>query len=155
QRVGASDHVAEGAEILLPQHALDRREYAGNLPAAFQYFAIWQRVPRTPNSRERYFAALQAGNVLSIFFRRDQLVVTFADEVEQIAQKLANVRSADEIVQAQFVETATKVNPQVLFIQHAELFVITDQQLIAVSMKGCCLQFLCTTAKLLLHAFAY
>ena len=44
QIVGADDHVAEGAQILFPQPALQRGEYAGDFAAAAEYFGLLQDV---------------------------------------------------------------------------------------------------------------
>ena len=62
--------------------------------------------------------------------------MALAHEVEQIGKKLANVGGANKVMQMQLVQTAAKVNPKVFVIQHAKVFVVADQQFIAVGVEG-------------------
>ena len=121
QLVGVGDHVAEGAQIVLLQHALHSGEDAGDLPATPQDFFVGQgvRVLRPRHARNGQLAAFQLLNVFRIFLRADQFVVAAPHELEQIIEKLADVGGADEIVQVQFANALAQINPEILVVEYA------------------------------------
>ena len=136
QCMRSRDHVAEGTEILFLQPALHRREHAGDLAAAAQNLLVLECDFRLHNTWDRDFLAFEAIHVLGVFFRRDQFVVTAADKIEQIVQKLADVGGADVVLEMQFANAAAKVDPEIFVVEDAEVFVDALEQFEAVVVKG-------------------
>jgi len=99
QGMCASDHVAEGAEILLPQPAFHRAEYPGNLAAAAKHFSIVENILGFRNPRDRNFPALQPLQILLILFRRHQFVMAPVYKLQQITQELAQIRGPRKMLQ--------------------------------------------------------
>src|SRR4029077_17139593 len=88
--VCTSDHVAEGAEILLAQPSLHAGEDARNLAAAAQDFRLVELVLRFGNPRYGHFPALEALYIFRVLFRRDEFVVTPANEIPPIVWKYSD-----------------------------------------------------------------
>ena len=109
--MGTDNHVAEGAQVSFLQHVLDLREDAGNFAATFQYLAIRQRVLRFPNPRHGHLAAFQLPYVARILFHRYQFIMAITHEAKQVIKELPDIGGADKILEMEFVQPASKVNP--------------------------------------------
>ena len=136
QGVRPRDHMAEGPEVFFREPALDRREYAGNLPASAQYLLIIKRNLGLHHPWNRDFAPFDAFDIVSIFLRRHQFVVTPVHEVQQVIEELPDVGSSNVVLQTQVVDAPPQINPEVLLIEHAEIFTYALQQFQAVIVKG-------------------
>ncbi len=123
QGMRARDHVAEGAEILFLQPALHGGEDAGDLAAAAQNLGILEDVLGFHDARHGNFAAFQALDVSRVFFGRDQFVVAAADELQQVVQELGNVGGADVVLEMQLANAAAQVDPEIFFVEDAEILV--------------------------------
>src|ERR1700731_923375 len=101
QFVSPRNHVAEGAEILFLQHALNGCEHRGDLMAASHYFFVRNRadILRFGHARNGQLPAIDLLNVFRILLRADEFVVTAPDEVQEVVEKLADVGSPYEVVE--------------------------------------------------------
>src|SRR5580698_4562968 len=133
-----SDHVAKCAEIVFMQHALDRREYAGDFLAASNDLFVRQSIGifRFTDPRNGDLAPLKLMHISSVFLRVDQIILAAPHETQEIMEKLADIGCAHEVVQAQVADTLPQIDPQILVIEHAELFTAPAQELIAIFMEG-------------------
>jgi len=120
--VSMGNHVPEGSQILLSQHSFDDRIDVGDLLAALADLFIGEGgdILRLRHPRNREFPALQAANVLLIALRPNQFVLTSADEVQQVIQELGNLGGAHKIIELQFADTASQINPEILVIDYLE-----------------------------------
>ncbi len=126
--MGAGDHVAEGAKIFFGEPALHRGEYAGNLAAAAEHFGVVENVLGSRHAWDGNFLALEAFDVVGILFGRDQFVVTAADEIQQVVQELGDVGGANVMFEPQVANAAAQVDPEILVVEDAEIFVNALQQ---------------------------
>ena len=136
QRVGAGNHMAESAEIFFGEPALHGGEYAGDLAATAQHLGVVENILGFRDAGDGNFPTLEALDVLGVFFRRDQFIVTAADEIQQVVQELGNIGGADVMFQAQFADAAAQVDPEILVVEDAEIFVDALKQVKAVVVEG-------------------
>ena len=143
QFVGMRDHLAEGAQVVLSQHALDGSEHPGDLLAASHHFLMAElgRVLRLAHSRDVQLATTDTTDVFGILLRLHQFVLAAAHEIEQVEEELADVGGADEVIEVQLPDAATQVDPEIGILEQAELLAAAGQQLVAVGMKSLGLQF--------------
>ena len=138
QCVRPGDHVAEGAEIFFLQPALHCGKHAGNFATAAQDFFVIKVILRLHHPWHGYLAALQAFDVLRVFLRRYQFIVTSAHKLQQVVQKLADIRGADVMLQMKLAHAAAQIDPEILVIEDAEIPVHTFQQVKAVIVESSC-----------------
>ena len=62
-------------------------------------------------------------HVLGVFFGRDQFVVAAADKLQQVVQELGDIGGADVVFEMQFADAAAQVDPEILVVENAEVFV--------------------------------
>ncbi len=62
--------------------------------------------------------------------------MTAAHEVQQVMQKLADVGRNYEMFQVEFAQPFAEENPQIVVIEHAELFAIADQEVVAIGVES-------------------
>ena len=132
----ARDHVAERTQISFAQPALQRGEHAGDFPAAAENFGVCQRVLALRDPGDGDFSARQPFDVLLIVFGRDQFVVAAGNEFEEIAQELADVSGANEVLQVKIANATAQVDPEVLLIKNTKIFAAALQQVQAVIVEG-------------------
>ena len=137
QCVSSRNHVAEGAEVICFQHALDGSEYAADFTATAEPFLFRERSRMFgfADTRHRQFAGFHAPQVIGISLRSHKLVMATPHEVEEVIQKLAEVYGTDEIVQPQLSNLAAQVNPNIFVIQDAEFLPIANKKIVAVRVK--------------------
>ena len=58
------------------------------------------------------------------------------DEFEQIVQELANVGGADVMLKVKIANASAKIDPEILLVEHAEIFADAFHQLQAVIVEG-------------------
>src|SRR5581483_1955005 len=135
--VGLGNHVTEGAQVFGGKHLFDFGEDAANFPAAVKNFFIGECVGvfRLANPRNVEFAALEAVNVVGVAVRANQFVVAASNKFQQVIEKFGYIGGANEIVELQLGQTLAKIDPDILVVQNAEIFVIPDQQVVAIAMK--------------------
>ncbi len=68
--------------------------------------------------RQRNFAALQAGDIFGIFSGPTSSSWHRRMKVEQVAEKLADVRGAHEVLQSQLANAAAQKYPEVFVVEH-------------------------------------
>ncbi len=128
--------MAESAEILFVQPAFHGGEYAGDLAAAAEDFFVFKGDLGFDDARDGDFFALQALHVLGVLFGRDQFVVTAADEIQQVVQELGNIGGADVVLETQFANAATEVDPEILVVEDSEILVHALQQVEAIVVES-------------------
>ncbi len=123
QVVGVGDHVAEGSQLVLAQHALHGGEYTGDFTAPPDDFLVrhGDGVFRFGHPRNRQLATFDFLHILFVFFRTDEFVMTMPKEGKQVVKKLAEPGGADKVVQVQFANAAAEINPEVLIVEDAKL----------------------------------
>ena len=156
--VGPRDHVAERAQSLGLKHAFNlfenRRDFLATSENLFVRQAV--RIFRLADAGNRELTAFQPVDVLRIFFRAHQLVVTAPHEIQQVIEKLGNVGGTDEVVQTKIPDTLSQVDPQVFVVEDSEGALITLQQLVAIGMESRRTQvFDLDATKFRLHALAH
>ena len=136
QVVGFRDHMAEGAQVVFLQHALDDGKDAGDFPAAAEDFLVGEYVFRLADTGDRQLTTADATNVVTVFFRADHLVLTSPHEVDQVIEKLGDISGTNEVVEMELANAAAKVNPEVLIIEDVKFLPAAGQQVIAVGMES-------------------
>src|SRR5579864_4635749 len=121
--MGPRDHVAECSEVLLFEPALHRREDAGDLMAASDDLGIVEDILRLGDARHRHFAALKRLHVVRVSLGRDEFVMAAIHEFEQVAEELTDIRRSDEMLETKFADSTAEIDPQILLIENAEIFV--------------------------------
>ena len=139
---GASNDVAERAQALLLEQIFDVAEGARDLAAAAQHFFCRHSfgVFRLGDALQRNFAALDLREVGIVIVRRAQLVMAAAEEIHQVAQKLARIGGLDEAIEAHLANSAAQQNEEVLVIEQSKLDSGLAQQRKAVRVEGIGLQ---------------
>src|SRR5579864_2473781 len=135
QRVGTSDHVAEGSIVFFLQQPLHGGVHAGNLAASSDLLVVVEPILGLGHARDGKLAAPELFNIFRVLRRRHQLVMATADEVQQVAQELRYVRGTDKVLETKLANAATQKDPKVLLVENAEIFVRALQQAIAVIVK--------------------
>ena len=85
-------------------------------------------------------AALQLGDVGVVIGRSAQLIVTTAEELQQIFQELSRSGSLDVVLQLHVADAAAQQDEQVFVVEELKLGARVLQKSIAVGMKGVRLQ---------------
>ena len=108
--------------------------------------AISRQRPRTSASSSTFFdlttrgignfLALETFDVLRVFFGRNQFVVAAADELQQVVEKLGDVGRADVMLEMQFADASTQVDPKIFVVEDAEVLVLALEEVEAVVVKG-------------------
>ena len=95
---------------------------------------------RLAHARDGQLAALEAADVFGVPLRADQFVVAAPHEIQQVVEKLADIRRPHKVIQAQFANAFAEVDPEVLVVKHSELLAAAGQQFVAIGVKGSNLQ---------------
>ena len=61
--------------------------------------------------------------------------MAIVDKLQQIGEKLPHIGGANKIFQPQIADSAAQINPQILFVEHAEILVRAFEQVEAVIVK--------------------
>src|SRR5580698_3536344 len=138
QSISAGDHMAEGAEILFTEHAFNLGEHTRDFTAAVEDFLVGKSgcLLGLADARNRQFAALHPLDVMSVFSRPHQLVLTAAHEVEKVVEEFADIGRNHEMLQIEVAETFSEKNPEIEVVKHTKLPAIADQQVVAVGVEG-------------------
>ena len=139
---GARHDVAEGAEAFLVQQLLREAEGARDLVAAAENFFLGHVLGAAAllHARQRNLMALQPGDVVVVIGGRAQLVVTAAEELQQVLEKFSRRRRLDVVLQLHLADAAAQQDEQVLVVEQRELCARIVQQLVAVAVEGVRLQ---------------
>ena len=112
------------------------REHAGNFAAAAENLFVVEGILRLDDARHRDLTALQAVDILRVFFRRDQFIVTSAHKLQQVIQKLADIRGTNVMFEMKVANAAAQIDPEIFLVENAEVLVHTLQKIEAVVVKG-------------------
>src|ERR1700680_186122 len=95
------DHVSEGAQVVLLQHALDGGKYVGDFLAASDDLFVGQIIGvfGFAHLGNRDLTALKPVYVGGVFLGVHQIVLAASHETEKIKQKLADVGRTHEVLQ--------------------------------------------------------
>ena len=139
---GARHDVAEGAEAFLLQHVFRITKGARHFAAAAKYLIVgtWRRILRLAHARQRDLAALDLRDEGVVVAGRAQLVVTTAEELEQVVEELSRRGGLDVVLQLQVVDAAAEKDEEILVVEELELVARVVQQPVTVRMKGVRLQ---------------
>ena len=129
--------MAERAQIFFTQPALGGGEDTGNFLAASDDLGIAQLILRFRNPGNGHFAAFQLTHILLVPFRRYQFVVAPAEETQQVVEKLTYIRGPDVVLEVKLVNSLAEINPEIFLVEHAKISSIALQQVEAVIVKGC------------------
>src|SRR5580704_19104566 len=97
--------MAECAQVVFAQPLLRCGKDAGYFLAAGDHLDVAQLVLRFCNPWYRGLAALQAGDILGVLLGRYQLVVTAAEETQQIVEKLPYIGGPDVVFEMKLVDS--------------------------------------------------
>ena len=148
----AGDHVAEGAEIICGEPLLHGGENPSDFAAAAADLSVGEHIFGFGHARDGNLAALEAVDILSVFFGSDKFVVATADELQQVGEELSDIGGADVMFEVQVTNATAKINPEILFIENAEIFACAPQQHQAIVVERRCLNGLAQKlAHTLLH----
>src|SRR5450631_1347204 len=158
QFIGTENHMAKGAQITLPQHALHGFENRCDFAAAAQGFFIGNLVnvfgPDDPGNGK--LAALDPMHIFRVLPRPDQFILAAAHEFKQVVEKLGYVGRAYKMIQLQLADVLPQKDPQLLVIEHTKTAPGADEQVVAIGVECRNLQALSTgTAQLLPSALQH
>src|SRR5689334_7445552 len=129
--------MSESAEALGSQHLFDFAEGGADfLHAGERFFARERRRRGFRDPWQRHLVAANAIEKLLILLRGNQLIVAAAEKFDQIVEKLAEICSANEVLEGKLGDSATQVNPKVFVGERRESFAFAFEKPVTVGVKG-------------------
>ena len=129
------DHVAECAVIVLAKPAIGGGEDACKFLAAADYLSVAQLFFRFRYPWNGKFAAFQPRNIFRVLFRRYHFVVTAAEEIEQVVEKLSNVGRPDVVLQAELTDSLAEIDPEIFLVEDTEILAGALEQMVTVIVE--------------------